>query len=71
MDHVAGPGATRDQDVLKMAGHHLGGLAKIRAATDIAKHMDVDNNRSASFRAFADAIRSMVGSQAQQEKMEH
>lgn len=38
--------------VLQRAGHHLGGLEKIRAARDISRHMDPGRNRSKSFSVF-------------------
>ena len=46
--------------VLQHAGHHLGGLAKIQAARDIAAHMDPTRNRSKSFQVFRDAITASI-----------
>ena len=46
--------------VLQKAGHHLGGLRKVQAARDIARHMDPERSRSRSFRVFRDAIRGLV-----------
>jgi hypothetical protein len=46
--------------VLKAAGHHSGGLAKIQAAREIAAHMDPFRNRSKSFQVFRDAIIACV-----------
>jgi hypothetical protein len=45
------------EDVLKP--YHPGGLEKIRAAREIARHMQPDRNRSASFCAFRDALRAL------------
>ncbi|MGH4015146.1 MAG: hypothetical protein ACRDSL_14740 [Pseudonocardiaceae bacterium] len=47
----------------------LGGLAKITAATEIARHMNVDVNRSRSFQVFRDGVRRLVagGSSAAQD----
>ncbi|MFD2471880.1 DUF4276 family protein [Amycolatopsis silviterrae] len=46
--------------VLRKHGYHRKGLQKVLAATDIAPHMDVENNRSASFQAFRDGLRCLV-----------
>lgn len=46
--------------VLQAAGHHRGGLAKIKAARDIAAHMQPDRNRSASFQCFCQGVRALV-----------
>lgn len=46
--------------VLKTAGYHRGGLAKIAAAREIARHMDPDRNQSHSFAVFRDGLRAMV-----------
>lgn len=45
--------------ILKHHGYCRGRLRKIKAAEDIAVHMDPDRNRSRSFAAFRDAIRSL------------
>ncbi|MGL4174694.1 MAG: DUF4276 family protein [Dermatophilaceae bacterium] len=47
--------------VLHRAGHHRGGLQKVRAAQEIARHMDVERNQSVSFQHFRDGVRWMVG----------
>jgi len=46
--------------VLQRAGHHTGGLEKLRAAREIAKHMDPERNRSRSFCGFRDRLRELV-----------
>lgn len=46
---------------LQKAGHHLGGLAKIRAAREIAARMVPDRNRSRSFQAFRQGLLKLVG----------
>jgi hypothetical protein len=50
--------------VLQAAGHHRGGLAKIRAARDISLHMDVESNSSQSFAAFRDGVRFVTRGKA-------
>lgn len=45
------------EKVLMDAGHHPGGLAKSRAAAEIAAHMDVESNASKSFQVFRDGLR--------------
>ena len=56
-DAVHGGTWERLQQVLK--DYHPGGLEKIRAAEEISKYMDPDNNRSRSFQVFRDALRSI------------
>ena len=46
--------------VLQECGYHWGGLAKVVAATEIAQYMNVDINRSRSFRVFRDGVRQLV-----------
>lgn len=46
--------------VLREAGHHRGGLAKGRAAKEIALHMNVEENRSRSFQKFRDGVRFLA-----------
>lgn len=48
------------EQVLRRAGHHRGGLRKQAAADDIARHFDVDNNRSVSFQKFRDGVRLLI-----------
>lgn len=46
--------------VLQARGYHLGGFAKVAAATEIARHMNVDANRSQSSSVFRDGVRQLV-----------
>ena len=46
---------------LKTAGYPTAGRAKCEWARRIAPHMDVEGNRSASFRVFRDGIRNLAG----------
>jgi hypothetical protein len=46
---------------LKSAGYFTTGLRKIECARDIALHMDIDRNRSHSFRMFHQAISNILG----------
>lgn len=48
------------EKVLQEVGEHLGGLEKIRAAREIAAHMDPQRNRSASFCLFRDTLLELV-----------
>jgi hypothetical protein len=61
-DPDAIPGGTWEalERVLKEAGHHRAGLAKIRAARDIAAHMQPERNRSVSFQSFCLGVRRLV-----------
>jgi len=47
--------------VLQRAGHHQGGLAKIKAAREISARMQPVRNRSRSFGAFQHGLISLVG----------
>ncbi|MGH3451756.1 MAG: DUF4276 family protein [Haloechinothrix sp.] len=49
------------EHVLQKHGYHAAGLPKTVAAVEIAKHMDVERNRSQSFQAFRDGLRRLVG----------
>lgn len=40
------------QRVLKKAGYHQGGLEKVKAAREISRHMNPQQNRSKSFQIF-------------------
>ncbi|MCA3006018.1 MAG: DUF4276 family protein [bacterium] len=60
-DAIAGGTWEALERVLQEAGHHGGGLAKVRAARDIAAHMDPGRNRSRSFQVFRDAIVACLG----------
>jgi hypothetical protein len=53
-DAIAGGTAEALERLLK--DDHPNGLGKVRAAQDIARHMQPERNRSASFRAFRDAV---------------
>lgn len=57
------------EHVLQAKGYHRGGLAKVVAATEIARYMDIDVNRSRSFQVFRDGVRRLVagGSNAAQD----
>lgn len=59
-DAVAGGTWEQLERVLQGAGYHRGGLAKVRAATDIAAHMDPARNTSPSFGCFASGLRALV-----------
>lgn len=49
------------QQLLQKAGYHKGGLAKVRAAKDIASGMDPKRNRSISFKVFVEGLRNISG----------
>ena len=51
-DSIRGGTAEALERVLRKAGHHRGGLAKIQAGRDIASHMVPETNRSHSFQVF-------------------
>jgi hypothetical protein len=61
-DPDAVPGGTWEalERVLQAGGYHRGGLAKVAVATEIARHMNVDVNRSRSFQVFRDGVRRIV-----------
>jgi hypothetical protein len=59
-DEIAGGTWEQLERVLQEAGHHLGGLQKIRAAREIALHMEPERNSSPSFCAFRDGLRAMT-----------
>jgi len=46
---------------LKKAGHHQGGLAKIKAAREISARMEPGRNRSRSFRVCRQGLLDLVG----------
>lgn len=46
--------------ILKRAGYFSSGLRKTECARQIAMHMDVNNNRSHSFRMFHSAVQSIL-----------
>lgn len=59
-DGVAGGTWEALERVLQRAGYFHGGLRKIEAAHAIAKRMNVEENRSRSFRTFRDGVRRLV-----------
>jgi hypothetical protein len=59
-DAVAGGTCQALERVLQQGKYHEKGLQKVRAATDIAPHMDIENNRSKSFQVFRDGLRRLV-----------
>ncbi len=46
--------------VLQKAGHHQGGLEKLRAAREISKYMTPKENRSQSFQMFRNGLEQMI-----------
>jgi hypothetical protein len=46
--------------VLAGHGYHKPRLQKLRLASDVAPHMDIENNRSKSFQVFRDGLRRLV-----------
>ncbi len=46
--------------VLQKAGHHQGGLEKLRAAREISKYMTPKENRSQSFQMFRNGLEQMM-----------
>lgn len=59
-DAIAGGTWEALEQVLQHAGAHRGGLAKIAAARDISRCMDVEKNQSHSFQVFRDGLRAAV-----------
>jgi hypothetical protein len=59
-DAIAGGTWEAFERELQRGGYFTGGLRKIEAARAVAAQMDPERNGSASFRALADAVRSMV-----------
>jgi hypothetical protein len=59
-ENVSGGAWEGLEHVLQKHGYHRKGLQKVRAATDIAPHMDIENNRSKSFQVFRDGLRRLV-----------
>lgn len=60
-DKIMGGTWERLEQVLQRAGYFKGGLAKIAAAREIAKHMNPERNRSRSFCVFRDGLQAMLG----------
>jgi hypothetical protein len=61
-DTIKGGTWERLERVLQKAGYFKGGLAKIAAAREIAKHMQPERNRSKSFGVFRDGLQAMMAS---------
>jgi hypothetical protein len=59
-DRIPGGTWERLEQVLQRAGHFKGGLAKIAAAREIARHMQPDRDRSRSFTVFREGVQAMV-----------
>lgn len=49
------------EGLLQQAGYHAGGLPKYECAKAVAPHLNVEENRSVSFRHFRDGVRRLVG----------
>lgn len=49
------------EQVLQRAGYHQGGLEKVKAAREISKFMNPQNNRSPSFQVFYQGLLEMIG----------
>lgn len=58
-DAIAGGTWEALERLLQSRGYHRGGLAKTKAARDIAKHMEPSRNRSRSFQAFVDGLAAL------------
>lgn len=48
------------EKVLRDAGHHKAGLRKIALAEDVAPHLSLEQNQSASFRTFVSGVRYLI-----------
>ncbi len=59
-DAIAGGIWEALERLLQARGYHVGGFAKVAAATEIERHMNVDANRSRSFQVFRDGVRRLV-----------
>lgn len=59
-ESIAGGAWEGLEHVLQKHGYHSKGLQKVRAASEIAPHMDIENNRSKSFQVFRDGLRRLV-----------
>ena len=60
-DNIKGGTWEALERVLQQHGYHQAGLPKVAAATSIAQQMNVEENRSHSFRAYRDGVRRVVG----------
>lgn len=63
-DAVAGGTCEALGRVLARHGYHKPRLQKLLLASDIAPHMDVENNRSQSFQVFRDGLRRLVSEES-------
>ena len=59
-DNIGGGTWEALEKVLQNAGYHRGGLAKIKAAREIARHMEPERNTSHSFHVFRDGLVALV-----------
>lgn len=59
-DAIAGGTWEALERVLQRAGYYGGGLPKIEVARELAKHMAVDRNSSASFRTFVQGLGALA-----------
>jgi hypothetical protein len=62
-DAVRGGTAEALERELQRHGYHGAGLSKVGNAEEVARHMDLDNNTSMSFRQFRDGVRRMVATE--------
>jgi acylphosphatase len=60
-DAIKGGTWERLEQELQKAGYFKGGMPKIATAREVARHMQPDRNRSRSFAAFCQGLRSLVG----------
>lgn len=63
-DSVTGGTWEALEQVLQRAGHHRGGLEKVRAARDISQYMNPETNRSPSFQILQSGLLAMLASEA-------
>lgn len=60
-DAIAGGTWEALERLLQGSGYHAGGLPKYSCAKAVAVYMNVEENRSVSFRHFRDGVRCLVG----------
>ncbi|NJO40288.1 MAG: DUF4276 family protein [Cyanobacteria bacterium CRU_2_1] len=58
-DAIAGGTWEALERVLQRAGHHLGGLDKVKAAREISQYMNPEVNRSRSFQVFCTGLMTL------------
>lgn len=56
------------EHALQKHGYHGAGLPKLHVAGQVSLHMDVESNRSQSFRAFRDGARRLVSEEEDAEE---